>query len=77
MPEHTRDGVRMDSIQGHELLVTYETRGVLRWYHSDGRKGSDPAKPNMDDDSAIKLAEDKFMSLGNASFLSFSIEDEE
>ena len=59
----------------HEVLITYEMHGVLRWNHSDGRRGSDPVPANLDDDSALDLAQAAFDRLGNARDFQFSIED--
>lgn len=61
----------------HEFRATYHAaRGVLEWWHSDGRKGSDPVKPGLADFDALESAEGLYDRLGEkAQFFYFQIED--
>lgn len=56
-----------------ELLVTYDGSNVMRWWFTDGRKGSDPVG-SLTDREAMEWAEKLLEKLGGH-WLNFSIEE--
>ena len=61
----------------HEFRVTYcATSGHFQWWHSDGRKGSDPMRPHMSDEQALAIAESMHRRIdGERSSFFFQVED--